>query len=72
MHGRASWTKVRENAQDDDGDAIAAVVEVDDTEEPIRTVKDETSRRVCQTRGQLGTNARNGVAIPSGRGRGPP
>jgi hypothetical protein len=35
MHGRASWTKVRENAQDDDGDAIAAVVEVDDTEEPM-------------------------------------
>uniref|UniRef100_A0A0D9YEM0 Uncharacterized protein n=1 Tax=Oryza glumipatula TaxID=40148 RepID=A0A0D9YEM0_9ORYZ len=27
-----------------------------------RTVKDETSCRVCQTRGQLGMNARAGVA----------
>uniref|UniRef100_A0A0D3GU61 Uncharacterized protein n=1 Tax=Oryza barthii TaxID=65489 RepID=A0A0D3GU61_9ORYZ len=27
-----------------------------------RTVKDEMSRRVCQTWGQLETNARNGVA----------
>uniref|UniRef100_A0A0E0I4S0 Uncharacterized protein n=1 Tax=Oryza nivara TaxID=4536 RepID=A0A0E0I4S0_ORYNI len=27
-----------------------------------RTVKDETSHRACQTPGQLGTNARAGVA----------
>uniref|UniRef100_A0A0E0PJ67 Uncharacterized protein n=1 Tax=Oryza rufipogon TaxID=4529 RepID=A0A0E0PJ67_ORYRU len=50
------------HTEDDNGDTIAAVVEVDDAEEPIRTVKDETSRRVCQTRGQLGTNTCNGVA----------
>uniref|UniRef100_A0A0D9ZJH5 Uncharacterized protein n=1 Tax=Oryza glumipatula TaxID=40148 RepID=A0A0D9ZJH5_9ORYZ len=47
---------------DDDGDAIVAVVEEDDAEKPIRTVKDKTSHRVCQTPGQLGTNARAGVA----------
>uniref|UniRef100_A0A0D3FP50 Uncharacterized protein n=1 Tax=Oryza barthii TaxID=65489 RepID=A0A0D3FP50_9ORYZ len=47
--------------------ALCAIVDVAKAKvarEPwsSRTVKDETSHRVCQTRGQLGTNARNSVA----------
>uniref|UniRef100_A0A0D3HKL2 DUF834 domain-containing protein n=1 Tax=Oryza barthii TaxID=65489 RepID=A0A0D3HKL2_9ORYZ len=42
----------RGRAGDDDSDAIPTIVEVDDAEEPM----------VCQTPGQLGTNARAGVA----------
>uniref|UniRef100_A0A0E0HP14 Uncharacterized protein n=1 Tax=Oryza nivara TaxID=4536 RepID=A0A0E0HP14_ORYNI len=53
---------VRGCAGDEDGDIIATVVEEDDAEEPIRTMKDETSHRACQTPGQLGTNTRAGVA----------
>uniref|UniRef100_A0A0E0PY64 Uncharacterized protein n=1 Tax=Oryza rufipogon TaxID=4529 RepID=A0A0E0PY64_ORYRU len=46
-------------------EAVRRVAVVDEAVRRVAVVdvaEDETSRRVCQTRGQLGTNARNGVA----------
>uniref|UniRef100_A0A0D3HU05 Uncharacterized protein n=1 Tax=Oryza barthii TaxID=65489 RepID=A0A0D3HU05_9ORYZ len=51
----ASWTKVRE-------DTLETMMVTRSRQSLGRTVKDETSHRVCQTPGQLETNARNGVA----------
>uniref|UniRef100_A0A0E0E8T8 Thyroglobulin type-1 domain-containing protein n=1 Tax=Oryza meridionalis TaxID=40149 RepID=A0A0E0E8T8_9ORYZ len=42
--------------------AVVDVAEVGESMMPSRTVKNEVSHRVCQTPGQLGTNARAGVA----------
>uniref|UniRef100_A0A0E0B574 Uncharacterized protein n=1 Tax=Oryza glumipatula TaxID=40148 RepID=A0A0E0B574_9ORYZ len=72
-HRRASWTNgARGRAGDEDGDTIVTVVEEDDAEELIRTVKDETSHRVCQTRDNSGRTRAPVLPIPRGRDRRPP
>uniref|UniRef100_A0A0D9ZHS5 Uncharacterized protein n=1 Tax=Oryza glumipatula TaxID=40148 RepID=A0A0D9ZHS5_9ORYZ len=60
----ASWTKVREDALETKTvtQSRQLLRKITLKSRCSRTVKDETSCRVCQTRGQLGTNARNGVA----------
>nr|BAD25209.1 hypothetical protein [Oryza sativa Japonica Group] len=62
--GGASWTKVREDARETKTvtQSRQSLRKMMPKSRCSRTVKDETSCRICQTRGQLGTNTRAGVA----------
>nr|AAL79733.1 hypothetical protein [Oryza sativa Japonica Group]BAD61736.1 hypothetical protein [Oryza sativa Japonica Group]BAD62355.1 hypothetical protein [Oryza sativa Japonica Group] len=62
--GGASWTKVREDALETKTvtQSRQSLRKMTPKSQCSRTVKDETSHRVCQTPGQLRTNAHASVS----------